>query len=149
MIYTGSYILNASKNNKVISISGDRGKSVGFDGKYCRELAPKKDMWDEWHSNKNKIDEIENNRFYIREYIKRNLINLNVKEMYYRLNGYTLLCLEKNNEFCHRHIVAAWFEDELGITVPEIGMEEYGIIRFDRPKYIKKIYLEEKEKLYK
>lgn len=30
-----------------------------------------------------------------------------------------LLCYEKPGEFCHRRIVAEWFETELGIVVPE------------------------------
>jgi len=36
-----------------------------------------------------------------------------------------LLCYEKPNEFCHRHIVAAWFEILLGIHVPEIMLNNY------------------------
>jgi uncharacterized protein (DUF488 family) len=31
-----------------------------------------------------------------------------------------LLCFEKDGDFCHRQIVARWFEESLGISVPEI-----------------------------
>jgi len=30
-----------------------------------------------------------------------------------------LLCFEKPGDFCHRHIVALWFENHLNINVPE------------------------------
>ena len=30
-----------------------------------------------------------------------------------------LLCFEKPGEFCHRRLVAQWFEESLGVVVPE------------------------------
>jgi hypothetical protein len=39
-----------------------------------------------------------------------------------------LLCWEKppfdDVNWCHRRLVAAWFERELGVVVPELGMDE-------------------------
>lgn len=32
----------------------------------------------------------------------------------------TLICYEKAGDFCHRRIVAEWFEDTLNISVPEL-----------------------------
>lgn len=32
----------------------------------------------------------------------------------------TLLCYEKPGDFCHRRLVAEWFELKLGIEVPEL-----------------------------
>ena len=56
------------------------------------------------------------------------------------LNNKILLCYEDNMEFCHRHIVAYWLELELGISVPEVEVDEYGNITiFDRPIWIKEI----------
>ncbi|MBY0077924.1 hypothetical protein H7K13_23640 [Priestia aryabhattai] len=34
-----------------------------------------------------------------------------------------LLCYESHNDWCHRRMVAEWFENELGIVVPEYGFE--------------------------
>jgi len=34
-----------------------------------------------------------------------------------------LLCFEKNRTHCHRGLVAAWFNETRGITVPEQGEE--------------------------
>jgi len=31
-----------------------------------------------------------------------------------------LLCWEQPGEFCHRRLVAAWLEEALGVTVPEL-----------------------------
>ena len=45
-------------------------------------------------------------------------------------------------QFCHRHIVAAWFEILLGIEVPEMKAKDYKVVQVSRPEYIKE-YLEE------
>lgn len=54
-----------------------------------------------------------------------------------------MLCYETNTEFCHRHIVAAWFELLLGVEIPEAKAKDYEIeYNIERPEYIKE-YLEE------
>ena len=30
------------------------------------------------------------------------------------------MCWEKSGDFCHRHLVAEWVEENLGITIEEI-----------------------------
>jgi len=32
-----------------------------------------------------------------------------------------LLCWERPGAFCHRRLVAEWFEETLGVSVPEVG----------------------------
>jgi hypothetical protein len=32
-----------------------------------------------------------------------------------------LLCWERPGAFCHRRLVAEWFEENLGVLVPEVG----------------------------
>lgn len=39
-----------------------------------------------------------------------------------------LCCYEKPNEFCHRRLVAEWFERELGVTVLERGYPRDAIL---------------------
>ncbi|MBD5319373.1 MAG: DUF488 domain-containing protein [Bacteroides sp.] len=34
-----------------------------------------------------------------------------------------LLCYEKPTDFCHRHLLAEWLENETGIEVKEFGVE--------------------------
>ena len=53
------------------------------------------------------------------------------------MNNSILLCYENNKDFCHRHIVAAWFEIMLGIKVDEVKIENNQIKIIDKPQYIK------------
>lgn len=43
-------------------------------------------------------------------------------------NDVALCCFEKPDDFCHRHIVAEWLNEKLGL-----GVEEFGISK--EPKY--------------
>lgn len=139
MIYTSSYDEQKRTIYKTYSISGDRGKLADYKGECYSKLAPKKSFWQVWHDNIGKISEEENNKYYIEEYYKEVLSKLDPESVYDELLGSTLLCYEKNDEFCHRHIVAAWFELLLGVHVPEIN---YIREEVSRPEYIKD-YLEE------
>jgi len=139
MIYTSSY-KEGSKLSNTIAISADKGKRVNYIGPYYKDLAPKKVYWNVWHNNIGKVKEIDNNRYYVQEYIKNNLKDLNPEKVYNDLDTYTLLCFELYKEFCHRHIVALWLEDMLGIKVYEIMKFENSIIHLERPDYIKELY---------
>ena len=66
MIYTSNY--EECYVGNLISISGDKGRSVGFVGKAITALAPKIGFWTEWPDNIGKIPEEENTRFYIKHY---------------------------------------------------------------------------------
>jgi len=143
MIYTSSH--NNCKSNlfKTYAISGNRGRDANYKGECYPKLAPKLDFWKIWHENIGKISEEENTKYYIEEYYKQVLSKLNPEEVYNELNNSVLLCYEENTEFCHRHIVAAWFELLLvGVRVPEIKLNGLEIEEVDRPANIK-MYLEE------
>ena len=144
MIYTSSY--DACKNTlyATCSISADRGKRKAYTGNYYRDLAPKKDFWIIWHDNIGKISEEENNKFYIREYWSKVLSRLDAKKVYQDLDNCILLCYEDNTKFCHRLIVAAWFELLLGVTVDEVVSNGLMIEHVDKPLYnFIKAYLKE------
>lgn len=142
MISTSSY--NDWKIDKYItySISGDRGKGVNYQGRCYPELAPKFSFWKQWHDNIRKVSEEENNRYYVQEYWNQVLQKLNPEEVYQKLDNSILLCYESNDKFCHRHIVAAWFEILLGVKVPEQKAKEDEVEEVERPAYIKQ-YLED------
>ena len=141
MIYTGCY--GKCKSGNLISISGDHGKKVNFNGKFIREFAPKLSFWKIWEDNIGKIDVYENTKFYIREYYKQVLVNLDIEQILSEEVDPILLCYEDSNEFCHRHILAEYIELKYGIKVTEIEIDEYGnIIPKERPKYIKEILLD-------
>lgn len=124
---------------RTFAISGNRGKDALYDGKCYPELAPKLSFWKVWHDNIGKISEEENNRYYVEQYWKEVLSKLDVEKVYKDLNYSVLLCYEPNTEFCHRHIVAAWFELLLGARVTEIN---YHFVELEKPTYIKE-YLED------
>ena len=142
MIYTSSHYNYNSNRYPGVAISGNRGKDANFMGKSYPKLAPKLKFWQVWHNNIGKVSEEENNKYYIEEYYKQVLSKLNPKEVYDELDNSVLLCYEDNNMFCHRHIVAAWFELTLNKIIFEIKSDGYITLVVDKPKYIKE-YLNE------
>ena len=67
-----------------------------------------------------KISEEENTRYYIEEYYKQVLSKLDPERVYRKLDNSTLLCYEDPDDFCHRHVVAAWFNLLLGNTIQPV-----------------------------
>ncbi|MBA4543979.1 hypothetical protein H1164_13905 [Thermoactinomyces daqus] len=60
---------------------------------------------------------------YDRLFLKK-LASLDPVQLYQSLGeDAVLLCFEKHNDWCHRRLVAEWFESELGIVVPEFGFD--------------------------
>ena len=137
MISTSSYKNWKSDKYRVVSISGDRGMGANYKGNCYPKLAPKLGFWRTWHDNIGKIPEKENNLYYIEEYYKQVLSRLDPEEIFRELGDVTLLCYEEPDEFCHRHIVSAWFELLLGNRVPEQKADGYLIMNVDKPEYIK------------
>ena len=79
-----------------------------FQGRRYTALAPR--------SNMLKMDEEEYRRKY-----QLILDRLNPRRVYEDLGEEAvLLCWEQPGEFCHRRLVAAWLEEALGVTVPEL-----------------------------
>jgi len=142
MIRTGNY--KNFKDTKYLtkSISWDKGESVNYNDSCFPLLAPKLSFWKKWKENIGKVSEKENNRYYIEEYYKQVLADLDPEEIYKKLCYNILLCYEESNEFCHRHIVAAWFELMLDVIVPEVIIEKGLVKDVEVPSYIKE-YLEE------
>ena len=142
MICTSNYNNWQSDKYTTYAISGNRGRDVNYQGYCYPNLAPKLSFWKIWHNNIGKISEEENNQYYVEEYWKQVLSKLDPEQVYRELDNSILLCYEANTDFCHRHIVAAWFEILLGETVPEVKVKDYQIEEIDRPEYIKE-YLED------
>ena len=147
MICTSSYDSFDGSNYSVYSISGNLGVDASYNGKCYSALAPKIGFWHEWESNKDNRSFEENTRFYIGEYWKQVLFKLDPLAVFNYLDNSILLCYEPNTEFCHRHIVAAWFEILLGEYVPEVKYNN-GIEIVSRPDYVKD-YLEDAMRLDK
>ena len=142
MISTSSYNDWQSDKYRTVSISGNRGEDANYQGECYPDLAPKLSFWKVWHDNVGKISEEENNKYYVQEYWNQVLSKLDPEKVYKDLDHSVLLCYEPNTKFCHRHIVAAWFEILLGIKVPEQKANNYQIEEIDRPDYIKRYLLD-------
>ena len=137
-VFTGNY--TDCKVGNLISISGDRGRSVGFEGKAIPKLAPKKVFWDIWHDNIGKISEEENTKYYIREYYNQVLSKVNIEELLKNEKDPILLCFERKQDFCHRHVLAEYINIRYGIEVPDIIIDEkLNIIENAKPKNIRRI----------
>ena len=141
MIYTSSYKYGITNRYTTYSISKDKGKDALYNGECYLALAPKESFFRIWRNNTGKIDQLDNNKYYINEFYHQILEELDPQDIYNQLDNSILLCYEDNNEFCHRHLVAAWLELFLDIKVPEVKILNDEIIIVDRPQYIKD-YLE-------
>ena len=140
MIKTSNYNNCHTDKYQVYSISRDKGEDANYNGDCFLDLAPKKEFFRTWRHNRGLIDETTNNEYYIQEFYNQVLKELDPQEIYEKLDNSILLCYEEHNEFCHRHIVAAWFELTLGVTVKEVRIKDSVEEVLDRPEYIK-IYL--------
>jgi len=141
MIYTGNY--DDCYVGNLISISGDKGRSIGFVGKAIPELAPKKSFWNQWKENIGKISEEENTRFYIQHYYDEVLSNVDVMDLLKDEESPVLLCYEKGQQFCHRHVLAEYIQIIYGIVVKDVKINHNGIITYnERPLYIRDMLIE-------
>ena len=141
MIYTSNY--DECYAGNLISISGDKGRKLGFIGKAITELAPKKGFWLEWKENIGKIPEEKNTRFYIKHYYDEVLSQVDVMDLLKDEEDPVLLCYEKGQDFCHRHVLAEYIEIVYGIHVDDVKIDFNGNITInDRPSYIKQMLLE-------
>ena len=137
-IFTGSY--QDCKIGNLISISGDRGKSINFNGKAIPALALKRKFWNIWHQNIGVLSEEENNRFYIEQYYKQVLKHVDIPRLLENEKDPILLCYEPSDMFCHRHIVAEFISLTYGTQVPEISISSnLEIIVHKRPEYVRTI----------
>lgn len=105
-------------NRIVISRAVPRGIEAGY--RRYPKLAP-----GSWFKNP---DYKNNATAFEKRYFAEILAPLNPSEEWERLhqlaggNEPVLICwepLKKTGEYCHRRMVAKWFEEELGVTVPE------------------------------
>lgn len=129
-----SYFAKARLIPESVSIAG---KSPDwYVGREYKKLAPKywffkeyKETiakWDRPHgqsisydiSRKKAIKEAQ--ELYTKRYREEVLDKLDAVEVYRELGERAvLLCWETPEKFCHRHLVAKWFKEELGIIVEE------------------------------
>lgn len=90
-----------------------------YDGPQYKKLAPKWGFFQEWKQNRDNV-------FYVRCFNEQVLGGLDARQVYNELTALTgstdiaLVCYERPEDFCHRHIVANWFR-MYGIPIKEWG----------------------------
>jgi len=107
-----SYFAISSKLPNAISIAANSPEF--YTGKEYIPLAP---TWDIYQQYKQTND----SDLYTSRYVEEILLPLDASQVYDELGRFSiLLCWEAPGKFCHRRIVAKWFEESLGVTVPEL-----------------------------
>ena len=102
---------------------GDNGVNIAlykprwYSGISYPKLAPTPDILKKYKKDLN-VEE------YIVAYQRDVLDKLRPDEVYDQLFDKTLLCYETSNSFCHRHLVARWLENNLGVCVLELTIIE-------------------------
>ena len=118
MIYTSYFAKLKYLPKDIVPISICGKSPEWYKGIQYKVLAPKYKFFMEWKKNKD-------NDYYIEHFQKKVLDTLEVETVINRLyelsegKDICLLCYEKPNDFCHRHLVSNWLKEN------KIECEEY------------------------
>lgn len=144
---TGNYE-NVKSGNRV-SITGDGGREWKFFGNAYKPLAPRLKTYIPYREQLEELERLEKNPYkineykefrkkiedeYIYSYYETRLKNLDVEKLLNILkekfgSEIILLCHESIDKFCHRRLVADYIELETGIYIPEVSIDESGIVK--------------------
>ena len=117
MIYTSYF--SSKKYNKEKAISISRWNKF-WDGPVYPLLAPSETLlfwWKDLPEHARQLEECK--KQYTDAYYKETLAQLNPHWVAQALEGKVLLCYEKSEDFCHRHLVAEWLRS-YGYEVKEL-----------------------------
>ena len=103
MVYTSYFASRKYDKDNAISIA--RWSPKWFSGKTAPELFPPKDLLLRY-----KNGEVTNEE-YIKVYKEQVLNKLDPTSIAKKLDGLVLLCYEKSGDFCHRHIISKWLNE--------------------------------------
>jgi len=117
MIYTSYFSSRKYKPEDGISIAR---WAPFWHGSNFSALAPSEELLKWWKSLSSEVREkADTKQHYANIYREQILNKLNPAEIAQVLEGKTLLCFEKSEDFCHRHIVAKWLR-EAGFECEEL-----------------------------
>ena len=142
MIIKGTSCYENAKNGNLVSITGDGGNAWGFYGNAYKKMSPRLYLWQYYDQNPDNLTEEELIDWYIKEFYELRLKNINPYDLLNNLNQkfgdeIILIChelsgIELNKEhFCHRRLLADWIELETGLVIPEISIDENGLIKYE------------------
>ena len=113
MIYTSYFAkIKELERNNIIPISICAKAPDWYKGLQYKKLAPKYGFFMQWKKNRD-------NDYYIKHFQSEVLDQLNATDIILDLsrliysfnigeNNIALICYEKPSDFCHRHLVAEW-----------------------------------------
>ena len=108
-----SYFARAGKWPYQTGVSIALRAPRGFTGRVYPALAPTQEMLDDYRRDHDELK-------YTDRYYAEILSKLDAKSVFTDLGeDAVLLCWEGPGKFCHRRLIASWFEHELGISVEE------------------------------
>lgn len=128
MIYTTYFanLKNLPKDIIPVSICGKAPE--WYNGIQYKKLAPKYSFFSEWKKNKD-------NEYYIRHFKEEVLDQLNAVKVLWEIHDLlpvnppvkhiALVCYEKPEDFCHRHLVAEWLKQN-GFQCEEFRVSQKG-----------------------
>lgn len=121
-IYTTYFAKLKSVSDDILPIAICAKVPEWFSGPVLSELAPSKSIL--YQYKKSGDIELYESRFNdeILSLISPKNIYTLIEDIA-RKNGYNkvaLVCFEKSGSFCHRHLVAHWLNDALGLTIKEL-----------------------------
>lgn len=111
MIYTSHFWSWKIKLDDPRLVSIARYSPKQYKGATCLKLAPSPELLKHWKRTYDK-------RYYI-DTFSTMLSGYDADHAYMALDGKILLCYEKPEQFCHRHLVAHWF-NEFGYKCEEL-----------------------------
>ena len=122
MIYTSYFAKLKDLPDNIIPISICGKAPDWYKGLQYKKLAPKYDFFMKWKEN-------HDNDYYVKCYNEQVLSQLNPEKTAYELlittsvakNNVCLICYEKPSDFCHRHLVADWLNQN-GIKCEELNV---------------------------
>ena len=124
MIYTSYFAKLKSLPKNIVPISICGKAPDWYKGLQYKKLAPKYDFFMKWKEN-------HDNDYYIKCFNEQVLSQLKAEDVLFELTDIVyfinsvdmdicLICYEKPGDFCHRHLVADWFNKN-GIECKELG----------------------------
>ncbi len=115
-IYTGYFAqLKKYEDAGLTPISISRWSPKWYKGEECNILAPSSDLLTRYKNGQ------ADDKQYIREYVT-GLFTIDLKRLMEDLSkdrDIVLLCYEKNEDFCHRHLLSEFLRKKYGMTVNE------------------------------
>jgi uncharacterized protein YeaO (DUF488 family) len=108
MIYTSYFSSRKYKSDDGVAIA----RWCNFwSGPTFKALAPSEELLSWWKSLPLEERASSEARDFYEKLYRAQLSKLNPAEIATILDGKTLLCFERSDEFCHRHIVAKWLRE--------------------------------------